>query len=178
MEKGFKGSTMSLRICTGCGENKPETAEYFYIRKDSKSGLRTNCKVCILSGCRGRYNRDKEKILDYQKEYYKNNCEKIKQYKNNYYDNNKDKQRNVNLKTKYGITNEGYSSLLEKQNYKCAICGVNNNGKHKYFCVDHNHDSGEVRGLLCKTCNLGLGYFLDNIGVLTKAIWYLENNDD
>ena len=79
---------------------------------------------------------------------------------------------------KYNLTIEGYNNILEKQNYKCAICGsdVPNTTATNRFYVDHNHKTGKVRGLLCTKCNMGIGQFNDDIELLKKAIEYLEDN--
>lgn len=73
----------------------------------------------------------------------------------------------------YGITPEDYDSMFAKQQGVCAICGEADDEKRKYLCVDHNHTTGVVRGLLCHNCNIGLGKFKDDINLLNKAIWYL-----
>ena len=78
------------------------------------------------------------------------------------------------LKEKYGITQEDYDALLDIQEGGCKICGWTP-PKEKSLCVDHCHDTGEVRGLLCNHCNSGLGYFRDNQEVLFSAIAYLEH---
>jgi len=79
----------------------------------------------------------------------------------------------------YGITAEEYYDLLQRQNYKCAICESTdvNNGRvssNKMF-IDHCHTSGEVRGLLCSKCNQALGLFNDDTSLLQRAIEYLNN---
>lgn len=80
------------------------------------------------------------------------------------------------LKKKFGITLEDYNSILENQNYKCAICENNKSGGMGTFPVDHDHKTGKVRGLLCMKCNTGLGLFLDNEDLLLKAIAYLKKH--
>lgn len=78
---------------------------------------------------------------------------------------------------KYGITIEDYNNLFIKQNGKCAICKSSFTGRGSpIFDVDHCHETGIVRGLLCVKCNLGLGSFKDNIDALSEAINYLKNN--
>lgn len=85
--------------------------------------------------------------------------------------------RNFQYKRKYGITLEDYDKLIKNQNYVCAICGSNNSKAHTVnFHVDHCHITKKVRGLLCSKCNLGLGYFDDDIVKLSNAIIYLNNN--
>lgn len=79
------------------------------------------------------------------------------------------KRRSWNLKAKYGITLEEYDAILEKQGGVCAICGCTENRGHS-FCVDHNHNNGQVRGLLCHKCNQAIGLLDDRA---TKAAQYL-----
>ena len=78
----------------------------------------------------------------------------------------------------YGIDNNDYENLLNKQNRKCAICGqpVDEYEVRSKLDIDHNHDTGKVRGLLCNKCNLGLGLFNENIGTLLDAVLYLKKN--
>ena len=85
------------------------------------------------------------------------------------------KKRHYNLKHRYGITGEEYEKLLEAQNCRCKICGTTEPGnKAGSFVVDHDHDSKEVRGLLCFACNIMLGHAKDNVETLSSAIRYLE----
>lgn len=77
------------------------------------------------------------------------------------------------LRRTYGITLEQYNQMLEDQDGVCAICGKPDEVEGRRMAVDHNHDTGEVRGLLCGTCNRGLGNFQDNIEMLEKAKDYL-----
>lgn len=82
-------------------------------------------------------------------------------------------ERDWYLRTEYGITLVQYERLFEKQSGGCAICGRN----QKRLCVDHDHISGRVRGLLCNSCNNGLGRFKDNPKSLRKAADYLESEE-
>ncbi len=94
----------------------------------------------------------------------------------NIYDYKTDK--NSKLKRAYGITFDEYEELLSKQDKKCAICGIDNNGKYRNkpraFAVDHCHTTGKIRGLLCSDCNTGIGLLKDNINFLQSAIKYLN----
>lgn len=83
------------------------------------------------------------------------------------------------LEREYGITIDEYNKLLEKQNYRCAICGgegfLMDSSRHKIkLVVDHDHNTGVVRGLLCHNCNRALGLFHDNEKDLLSAIDYLK----
>lgn len=75
---------------------------------------------------------------------------------------------------KYGISPFHYNQMLRRQHNVCAICGGKDYGRD--LAVDHDHETGAVRGLLCMRCNTGLGCFLDDIRLLSSAIIYLEDN--
>ena len=115
-------------------------------------------------------------------------------YKRKYYEKNKEKilERNLLWKRanntehqkallnsrflhRYGITNADYEEMLTAQRGLCKICGNPSTGKGKYrLSVDHCHETGKVRGLLCLLCNSGLGKFKDSPSLLDRAISYLE----
>lgn len=82
----------------------------------------------------------------------------------------KDYMRKYWIKYQYGIDSDQLNVMLEDQDFKCAICRLS---LHKP-CVDHNHDTGEVRGLLCDSCNQGLGRFKDDPELLALAVSYLS----
>lgn len=73
-------------------------------------------------------------------------------------------------RTKHNLTEAQLEAMAERQNHKCAIC--KNETK---LCVDHDHTSGKVRGLLCSRCNSGLGFFRDSIDFLKSAVEYLDS---
>lgn len=85
-----------------------------------------------------------------------------------------------NLRRRFGITGDQYAAMMKLQNGCCAICqeperSINsNNGKLKELAVDHDHDTGEVRGLLCTACNRTLGYAQEDETILDRAISYLR----
>lgn len=87
--------------------------------------------------------------------------------------------KQANLKKNDLIDLHEYSKLLDSQNGVCAICGnkdsyISPDGSNRSLAVDHCHDSMKVRGLLCTSCNRGLGFFRDNIKYLKGAIKYLK----
>jgi hypothetical protein len=89
-----------------------------------------------------------------------------------YYHANKDKYRNYHLKKCYGIKQADYEMMLNYQQHKCAIC--NEQLGEKLF-VDHNHSTGQVRGLLCSECNSALGYIKESRQILENMIDYLTD---
>lgn len=83
----------------------------------------------------------------------------------------KARRKNTHLKSAYGITLKEYTEMYKQVGGKCAICG----NVFESLVVDHDHGTGEVRGLLCSPCNVGLGMFKDNPDYLVGAIVYLRN---
>lgn len=83
-------------------------------------------------------------------------------------------ERRYNFKVKYGITLEEYEALLVQQGGCCAICRAVIDPRGTTMPVDHDHETGKVRGILCMNCNVGLGHFHDSVEMLKRAIAYLE----
>lgn len=83
--------------------------------------------------------------------------------------------RKCHYKKQYGITVEHYDEMFKKQNGCCAIC-KEPKLLDRNLAVDHCHNSKKVRGLLCQGCNMGLGFFKDDINLLSKAILYLNEH--
>ena len=94
----------------------------------------------------------------------------------------KARARRSNLRNKYSITPEDVLTMLDEQDHKCCICKsqlLKQNGSKnckRTHAVDHCHESGRVRGILCIRCNLGLGYFKDNATTLVAAARYIQEN--
>jgi hypothetical protein len=88
---------------------------------------------------------------------------------------NKDRLRARYLLGKYGLTPEGYAEMLEAQGGTCGLCDMvcptGNN-----LAVDHDHGTGFNRGLLCISCNTGLGSLKDSPDILVKALNYLSKH--
>ena len=82
-------------------------------------------------------------------------------------------RRITELCYKYGLTFESYREMLEKANGVCEIC----EDWSKRLIVDHDHETDKNRGLLCDSCNLGLGHFQDEIEILRSAIIYLQRDE-
>lgn len=125
----------------------------------------------------GRLKRTTSPRFNYMKEYHVKNQDRKDKYIEEYRIKNKDKiaiqVKGYRLKKRYGMTIEQYDSLLKEQNNRCAICNRHQSELQKPLAVDHNHKSGKVRGLLCTSCNLMLGYVCDSVNVLDKAKEYL-----
>lgn len=119
-----------------------------------------------------RKRKTRERMRDYMRDYrsgVRRNRPKTEEEK-------KLQIRNSHLHRTYGITPEQYDAILDSQHGHCAICGdIEPGGKGKHFHIDHDHVTGQVRGLLCSRCNHGLGMFRDSILSLESAIVYLRS---
>lgn len=92
---------------------------------------------------------------------------------------NMDSVRSNSMMRKYGIDLEQYNIMLEEQDGVCAICGnpetaISRWGTPLSLAVDHCHETGRVRGLLCRNCNVTLGRAGDNVELLRSMADYLE----
>lgn len=120
------------------------------------------CLECCRQYQRWHYQQNKETYAKKHKEWYQENKEEHKV-------NTRGKHR----KRRYGVSQERFDQMLQEQQHTCAICGT---VMGQEACVDHDHTTGRVRGLLCKTCNAGLGLFHDNWQIISSALNYLERN--
>jgi len=127
-------------------------------------------KENLLQQGKTYYNINKDIILKRNAKYKKNNPDKAKIWDKVYKVRNKDKLRIRRNCYKYGLTEDQYKQLFLQQENKCAICGK----IYDMLCVDHDHKTNKVRGLLCNQCNLILGNAGDNKEILGNAIKYLE----
>lgn len=90
-----------------------------------------------------------------------------------------EQRRRSFLKTTFGITLEHFQELLEAQGGRCAICREEPRDPRGYSAqVDHCHQTGEVRGILCGLCNRGIGQFRDDPALLANAIQYLKAHQE
>ena len=138
-----------MKKCRDCGEEKP--LDEFYNDKQTKDGKHSYCKPCHSARRRAWDRANPEKAAE-------------------------NKRRN-NLKREYDITLEQFDEMLAEQGGCCAACGTTEPGGSGTFHVDHCHDSGEVRGLLCHNCNRGLGFLGDDLDGVMNMVYYLLQAD-
>lgn len=144
-------------VCKKC--KKEKGAIDFYKKSMSM------CKDCVKESNKSYKARKREKILKDHIEYNLRNKAAIRLYCEEYYIKNKERL----LLKRYNITLEAYKKLYERQNGRCFICQ-----REVDLVVDHCHETGEVRGLLCKKHNSAIGFMEDNIVFLERAIEYLR----
>ena len=143
-----------MKVCTKCSVE--QVIENFYPDKNRPSGFNPWCKSCV-------------KICNAQK-YFKFKDRYRQEQNDSYYPG---KYRSSNLKRLYGITSEEFDLMVENQNGVCAICGENGDGQ-LMLNVDHDHETGQIRSLLCGNCNRGIGQFKENSKICFLAGEYLE----
>lgn len=135
------------RVCTHCRTTLP--IGDFHKEKRGADGFQRWCKVCsneyrrtayaTRPAWRVRCKRDRHR-------YYSKNPAKVIQ-----------RTRENEIKRKYGLTWDEYQALLILQDNRCALCSTETPGGQGSWHVDHNHETGDIRGLLCHRCNTSLG---------------------
>lgn len=145
--------------------------------------LYRQCKKCRLEVRNKKFEShpdSKIKDLERSKQWYQLNKEKVKERNKINRDVRKERDKWYRIKNTYSLTKEQYLSILESQNYGCAICEA----KNKKFYVDHDHSccptevscGSCVRGLLCQKCNMFMHYVDEYLEHLDKAIKYGQRN--
>ena len=140
-----------MKVCTKCGLSKDET-EYYLEKAKRKDGSirefrRSHCRACETSR---KSKRDKR---------------------------TKVQRREAEELRKYGLTPDVKAAMLVAQKHSCGICGTKKpGGRYNSWNIDHCHHTGEVRGLLCWDCNVGIGKLNDDAQLLRRAIQWLEQS--
>jgi hypothetical protein len=143
---------MDGKRCRDCGEEKP--FEDFPLQKGGRYGRHPLCKPCRAAQERRRYERDRERILAKKR----GDEKKLR------------RTRWRSLERKYGLFQHEYEAIFTAQRGSCAICEV----RRSPLYVDHCHETGLVRGLLCSNCNFGVGDFADDPDRCERAAAYLR----
>jgi len=151
------------KTCSSCKVEKAldKFSKYPRNRGPKGKGVSSWCLECCAAKVKARRSADPEKYRARNREWNKKNP---------------DCQRNCDLRKNYGISLEFYNQLYAEQGGKCAICGSDTpdaSGRRKVFSVDHDHETGQIRGLLCVNCNSALGMLNEDIALLHKAVEYL-----
>jgi len=108
----------------------------------------------------------------HHKKFLEDNPEK----KQSYYEKHKQNWLKYTLRNKFDISVEDYDRMLKEQNGVCAICGQPESSDRQRLSVDHNHETGEIRGLLCQKCNTMVGMSLEKVSILESAIRFLQRS--
>ncbi len=144
-----------------------------------RDGYRSECKTCDLAARAARYAEDPAKHIERVKAWRRANPERLAEYMREYRrrPKRKESERAGHLRRKYGMTLEQFDAMLEAQGGVCAICGKPR-PEERTLHVDHDHDTGKIRGLLCFRCNNALGDFEEEYELFRGAADYLDRDDE
>lgn len=177
-----------MKTCTQCGIKRDDSE--FYLKRKGDFERRSSCRFCVIRYSENyqKTDRGKEAAKKYRNsiKYKKTELKYRKSEKNKkrmFVYNHSDAGKNSLFKSKFGITLDDYKRMQKEQKGLCAICGnpetiPNPHDKNKVclLVVDHDHNTGKVRQLLCRRCNSAISYFTENIKYLANAISYLEKH--
>jgi hypothetical protein len=139
-----------VKTCTRRGESK--AADLFHQDRTSKDGRYSRCKACLAKNRRANYDRYRIKQRLAERRWW--------------------------LRTEYGLTIEDYDALLEKQGGACAVCQAPTGAQARRLHIDHDHETGKVRGLLCGPCNSALGLLREDPHILARMTSYILEHED
>ena len=199
-EYGKNYDQIFTKMCSKCCKKLPRTE--FYKNKNHSDGLASECKDCKNQMVKNYYKTNKTAIKSYHKKYKKSLKGKavrkkwlksqsgqnsIQKYENS--GKRKDQQKlyklcekqqhykfNYRLK-KHGLTFDSYFDMLLKQKARCAICRIEQTKLTYLFSIDHNHKTGEIRGLLCSNCNTALGLLKEDFLIINNLKNYLKKHN-
>lgn len=162
--------------CTQCGDEK--ALDQFSKSAIASDGLHTWCKACKAKRTREWMASNQQQIGARERARYAADGRNEREQARRWHHDNRDRsllsKRAWKLR-QYGLTAEDYTHLFAAQGGKCAVCRcAYESARSRDLYVDHCHETGVVRGLLCRTCNLGLGHLGDSPSLLRAAAEYLE----
>jgi hypothetical protein len=162
-----------MKRCKHCGEVKP--LHDFYGEKGGRDGKRPECKSCTGARRRQWYRQNREREIARVKAWQQANPERLKVWREKNRDRRLQQLREIHLRNKFSLTVEEYERIFEAQGGVCALCespptpGIS-------LHVDHDHGTGEIRGLLCVRCNNALGLFREDPDLLKRAARYVTSD--
>jgi hypothetical protein len=147
----------------------------FYKAAGARDGYRSECKACNLARRASVYRDNPRPAIERATKWQRENPERHRERQREYAESGKKKvsDRKSHSKRKYGLTLEQFDEMLASQGRGCAICG-NPDADN----VDHDHETGRVRGILCWDCNIALGKFADDEDRALAAGGYLSGNTE
>jgi hypothetical protein len=154
-------SDVTDKRCSKCGDTK--SAAEFSKNKACKDGLSAWCLLCNRENTRIWRLANKDVVNQKARDYRQTERGKA----------NVDKHNRANRFKRYGITEEDYQAMVADQGGVCKICGQPPSDR-MWLDIDHDHETGKVRGLLCSQCNTAIGLLREDPEVLAAAALYLK----
>lgn len=187
-----KATSDGMKRCSKCGANK--SLDEYSRSKGAKDGRHHYCKVCSSERNAARYaslpkhytptvtskmcrrcgtEKPSSEFAQHlkSKDGLQSQCRTCVVEWNA---NNANLRKDKKLQKNYGITLSQYNEILSRQGERCGCCGTDSTDVVGYMYVDHDHDTGEIRGILCFRCNTGIGMLGDTLESLEKAVCYLK----
>lgn len=172
-------SACESKICSKCRVPKPRT-EFNKVRGKE----RALCKMCHVAESKRWANDNRERRREYAREWAAANIDKVRAYAKRTYKSRSPERvakkkiyrRKRHLERKYGITQPQWDAMFEAQGGVCALCKVPGRaGRHGKLVVDHCHETGKVRGLLCGPCNVAIGILGETVERFECVTAYLKD---
>lgn len=162
------------KACSKCGIVKPLSE--FYASSGMRDGHRNDCKLCNLEAKKKRYDANPRIAIERVRKWQHDNPERVRETRRrrNAHPDRQRKQRDTYYRRTYGISADDADAILEAQNHRCAICMKPAPERLASMHLDHDHDTGAIRGFLCLDCNQGLGKLRDDPSLLLRAVVYLR----
>lgn len=160
--------TEQTKKCSRCHNEKPLSE--FHKDRGEKLGVVSQCKECKKELYKGE---QKDHRRAYAKRYREEHREKLRAQDAAYNRSHKEQMRAWRLRRRYGISLGTYEEMFEAQSGLCKVCGKKSHGKR--LAVDHDHKTGEIRALLCHSCNTAVGYMEDDSELLRALADYIES---
>jgi Recombination endonuclease VII len=162
-----------MKRCKKCGEIKP--FDDFYSEKSGRDEKRPECKSCTGARRKKWYRQNREREIARVRAWQRANPERLKAWREKNRPRVLKQLREIHLRNKFSLTIEEYDTILESQGGVCALCDAAPTPGISLH-VDHDHGTGEIRGLLCVRCNNALGLFREDPDLLKRAARYVTSD--
>ena len=161
-----------MKRCKHCGLEKPLTE--FYRDSAASDGFRPECKACTAARRKRWYTENRDREIDRVRRWQVENADRRQAYQEEYKQSGRKRiaDRKSHLKRTFGMSEADYERLLASQGGGCAICGGLPASRNLH--IDHDHETGQVRGALCFACNVAIGHLRDDPMIAIKLLDYLE----
>lgn len=162
-----------MKPCKKCGVVKP-LSEY-HVARDNRDGHRNECKACWKAICRARYLANRDEYIRRAQKWRDRNPDYYQEVLRRNREENREQRAKIGrrgyFRRKYGMSLEELEFLHVVQGDACAICGQTDPaGLH----IDHHHETGLIRGLLCGRCNKAIGLLKEDPALFDSASQYLQ----
>jgi len=164
-----------MKLCPACQKRKPKSE--FYKNRSTADGLTCYCRKCTYQKTLVWQAANPEKVKAIAARTRSKNRQYHRDRSKAWYRANKaycKKKRRAACLKQYGLTPKEFDKKLAEQGGTCAICTGPPANRWNRYAVDHDHETGKNRGLLCARCNLAIGQLQENEDIMKKCIEYLR----